>query len=271
MSRAAHWDVAAYALGVLDEREAEKFEEHLAGCWACAGELESMLPVVNLLSEVDGDNLAAAEQSRSDGRMLDRMIVEVGAHRKRARTRQILAAAASVAVLATASGVSLFAGGQLFGGDNGTSPNVSAQGGNTTTGAPITPNPNGTSGPGIGGPGSAGLGTGEDGEKFTVRDNETAVEATLVLETKIWGTQVSYSLTKLKGPRTCRLVVFRESGSTEVLNTWTVPASGYGTAEQPQPLVLSTTTATPRNDLERIQVQSITDDGVAEPLVTIRV
>lgn len=267
MSRAAHWDVAAYALGVLDEREAEKFEEHLAGCWACAGELESMLPVVNLLSEVDGDNLAAAEQSRSDGRVLDRMIVEVGAHRKRARTRQILAAAASVAVLATASGVSLFAGGQLFGSDSGSSPNVSAQGNPTATG-PATPNPNGTGGPGIGGPGTSGLGTGEDGEKFTARDSETGVEATLLLETKIWGTQVAFELTKLKGPRTCRLVVFRESGSSEVLNTWSVPASGYGTAEEPQPLLLSTTTATPRNDIDRIQIQSVTD-GVAEPLVTV--
>lgn len=265
MSRAAHWDVAAYALGVLDEREAEKFEEHLAGCWACAGELESMLPVVNLLSEVDGENLATAEQSRSDGRVLDRMIVEVGAHRKRARTRQILAAAASVAVLATASGVSLYAGGQVFGGGNG-SPNVSAQG--DPTNGPVTPNPNGTGGPGIGGPNGQTGGVGEDGEKVSGRDGETGVEAELVLETKIWGTNISFQLTNLKGPRTCRLVVFRESGTTEVLNTWTVPPSGYGTKEEPQPLLLSTTTATQRNDIDRIQIQSVTD-GVAEPLVTL--
>lgn len=264
MSRAAHWDVAAYALGVLDEREAEKFEEHLAGCWACAGELESMLPVVNLLSEVDGDNLMTAEQSRSDGRVLDRMIVEVGAHRKRARTRQILAAAASVAVLATASGVSLYAGGQFFGSDSGSSPNVSAQG----TGVPITPNPNGTGGPGIGGPTGQTGGISEDAEKFSARDNETGVEAQLLLESKIWGTQIAFQLTKLTGPRTCRLVVFRESGTTEVLNTWNVPPSGYGTKDEPQPLLLSTTTATPRNDIDRIQIQSVTD-GVAEPLVTV--
>src|SRR5262245_4760110 len=114
MSRAAHWDVAAYALGVLDPQESERFEEHLAGCWACAGELETMLPVVNLLSEVDGESLLTAEQSRSDGRLLDRMIVEVGAHRRKVRSRQWLAAAAAVAVLAATTGVSLVAGGRMF-------------------------------------------------------------------------------------------------------------------------------------------------------------
>ncbi|MEJ3743636.1 zf-HC2 domain-containing protein [Actinomycetes bacterium KLBMP 9797] len=263
MSRAAHWDVAAYALGVLDEREAERFEEHLAGCWACAGELESMLPVVNLLSEVDGENLATAEQSRSEGRVLDRMIVEVGAHRRRARTRQILAAAASVAVLATASGVAFYAGGL---GGNETGGNVSAQNTNPGATGPATTNP-GSGGPGIGGPG----GLSEDGERFPVEDGDTGVKIELVLETKIWGTQIGYMLTNLTGPRTCRLVVIRESGSTEVLNTWTVPPSGYGTKDEPQPLLLQTSTATPRNDIDRIQVQSISDEGVAQPLVTVPV
>ena len=45
----AHVDVGAYALGVLDEQGARDFEEHLAGCDACAVELERLLPVVALL------------------------------------------------------------------------------------------------------------------------------------------------------------------------------------------------------------------------------
>jgi hypothetical protein len=44
MSREQHFDVASYALGVLDEADSERFEEHLADCWVCAGELESFLP-----------------------------------------------------------------------------------------------------------------------------------------------------------------------------------------------------------------------------------
>ncbi len=264
MSRAAHWDVAAYALGVLDPQEAERFEEHLAGCWACAGELESMLPVVNLLSEVDGESLITAEQSRSDGRLLDRMIVEVGAHRRKVRSRQWLAAAAAVAVLATTTGASLVAGGRLFG-DGGTPSDVVA---GARTSAPATPpaNPGGSGGPGIGGPD-----IGEDGEPFSATDVQTGVEAKLVLETKTWGTQVSFQLTKLTGPRKCRLTVVREDGTKEVLNTWSVPPAGYGTKEEPQPLLLQTSTATPRNEIDRIQVQQVTKEGVVESLVEVPV
>ncbi|MFC0531027.1 anti-sigma factor family protein [Phytohabitans kaempferiae] len=265
MSRAAHWDVAAYALGVLDPQEAERFEEHLAGCWACAGELESMLPVVNLLSEVDGESLITAEQSRSDGRLLDRMIVEVGAHRRRARSRQLLAVAAAVVVLATTTGVSLLAGGRWLG--NGSTPSdVVAQGGGTS--APLTPSvPSGQAGPGIGGP----QGVGEDGERFAATDVQTGVEATLVLETKTWGTQVSFQLTKLTGPRQCRLMVLREDGTKEVLNSWSVPPPGYGTKEEPEPLLLQTSTATPRNEIDRILVQQVSKDGVVESLVEMPV
>ncbi|GAA4731585.1 anti-sigma factor family protein [Phytohabitans rumicis] len=267
MSRAAHWDVAAYALGVLDAKEAERFEEHLAGCWACAGELESMLPVVNLLSEVDSESLVTAEQSRSDGHLLDRMIVEVGAHRRRARSRQLLAAAAAVVVLALATGLSLFAGGRLFG-ESSTPRDVVAQSNNTpSTSAPATPADPDTNGPGIGGPG----GLSEDGEEFSATDVQTGVDAKLVLETKIWGTQVSFQLTKLSGPRQCRLMVFHENGKSEIVSSWTVPTSGYGTKDEPQPLVLQGSTATPRNEIDRLQVQAVSDAGVVESLVTIPV
>lgn len=263
MSRAAHWDVAAYALGVLDPQESERFEEHLAGCWACAGELESMLPVVSLLSEVDGESLITAEQSRSDGRLLDRMIVEVGAHRRKVRSRQWLAAAAAVVVLATTTGVSLVAGGRIFG-DSGTPRDIVAEG----TTPPLTPpaQTGGTSGPGIGGPEVS-----EDGEPFAATDVQTGVEAKLVLETKTWGTQISFQLTKLTGPRQCRLTVVREDGTKEVLNSWSVPPAGYGTKEEPEPLLLQTSTATPRNEIDRIQVQQVGKDGVVESLVEVPV
>ncbi|GAA4459014.1 anti-sigma factor family protein [Phytohabitans houttuyneae] len=263
MSRAAHWDVAAYALGVLDPQESERFEEHLAGCWACAGELESMLPVVNLLSEVDGESLITAEQSRSDGRLLDRMIVEVGAHRRKVRSRQWLAAAAAVVVLATTTGVSLVAGGRLFG-DGGSPTDVVA--GGTTPPASAPANPSGSGGPGIGGPELS-----EDGEPFSATDIQTGVEARLVLETKTWGTQISFQLTKLTGPRQCRLTVLREDGTKEVLNTWSVPPAGYGTKEEPEPLLLQTSTATPRNEIDRVQVQQVGKDGIVESLVEVPV
>src|SRR6185295_11798001 len=52
MMQEQHFDVAAYALGVLDERDAARFEDHLIDCATCAIELESMLPVVDILSDV---------------------------------------------------------------------------------------------------------------------------------------------------------------------------------------------------------------------------
>jgi hypothetical protein len=48
-----HFDVAAYALGRLDERDSEHFEEHLIDCDACARELEELIPVVEFLSHAD--------------------------------------------------------------------------------------------------------------------------------------------------------------------------------------------------------------------------
>jgi hypothetical protein len=213
---------------------------------------------------VDGESLITAEQSRSDGRLLDRMIVEVGAHRRKVRSRQLLAAAAAVVVLATTTGVSLVAGGRLFG-DGGSPSDVVAQGSTT---APVTspPDAGNPSGPGIGG-----QELGEDGEQFAATDVQTGVEAKLVLETKAWGTQVSFQLTKLTGPRQCRLAVLRADGSKEVLNTWAVPPAGYGTKEEPEPLLLQTSTATPRNEIDRIQVQQVTKEGVVESLVEVPV
>ena len=63
-----HWDVAGYALGVLDAHDTAVFEEHLASCQRCADELEALLPTVALLSDVDVDALLAAEQSQLEER-----------------------------------------------------------------------------------------------------------------------------------------------------------------------------------------------------------
>lgn len=54
---AEHGDVAAYALGVFDEQETAAFEEHLETCRQCQAELESLLPVADLLAEVDAGAL----------------------------------------------------------------------------------------------------------------------------------------------------------------------------------------------------------------------
>ncbi|MDF9814968.1 zf-HC2 domain-containing protein [Streptomyces sp. SPB162] len=37
-----HADVGAYALGLLDDADATRFETHLAGCASCMGELDEL-------------------------------------------------------------------------------------------------------------------------------------------------------------------------------------------------------------------------------------
>ncbi|ASW54219.1 zf-HC2 domain-containing protein [Plantactinospora sp. KBS50] len=261
MSRADHWDVGAYALGVLDAEDTARFEEHLAGCWACAAELEGLLPVVDLLGEVEADALPPVGRQPADDAMLDRMLVTVARSRRRTRRHQTLAIAAGLVVLVMATGGALAVGRQSAARTTAAPPPPSAA-------ASATPGPgdtwvDGQPGPGFGGPDL------EGGEKLTATDDTTGVRADLILASKAFGTQLSFALSRLPGPRNCRLVVLRHSGGAEVVSTWTVPVTGYGTASESMPLMLQAATAVPREDIDRIQVQSIDEKGVATPLVTV--
>ena len=48
----AHTDVGAYSMGLLEERDRHEFEDHLAGCPACAAELADLSPMKGLLRKV---------------------------------------------------------------------------------------------------------------------------------------------------------------------------------------------------------------------------
>ncbi|WBB89343.1 zf-HC2 domain-containing protein [Verrucosispora sp. WMMC514] len=255
MSRVDHMDVAAYALGVLDEQDMERFEEHLATCWACAAELETMVPVVGLLSDIDEESITALEQTHSDPVLLDRTLVALRTHRRRARFRQVLATAAAVVVFGGLTGV-------VFSNltDSSTAPPLA---GPTT--APVDPpgdRPGNPSGPGFGG-------NEQEGEQVDVTDPATGVEATFWLTSKDFGTKMDFSLGKLPGPRTCRLVVVRDDGSTEVVSTWSVPDGGYGTNTNTQKLALSAATSTKRDDIKQFEVQEIDSRGATDTLVTV--
>src|SRR5690348_15604781 len=186
MTQEQHFDVAAYALGVLDERDAARFEDHLIDCPACAIELESLLPVVDILSDVDADALVATEQSRRDGIMLKTMIGEVKRERRRANSRRLYSLAAAVVVFAMLSIGALFAGGQWLGGSDAP---TSEQRSSTQ----LDPLPLAQGGTGIGGPDLK-------GERLTGTDPRSGVVADVGLERKDWGTQVSFAVSNIKGP-----------------------------------------------------------------------
>ncbi|NGM11647.1 anti-sigma factor family protein [Verrucosispora sioxanthis] len=255
MSRVDHMDVAAYALGVLDEQDMERFEEHLATCWACAAELETMVPVVGLLSDIDEESITALEQTHSDPVLLDRTLVALRTHRRRARFRQVLATAAAVVVFGGLTGV-------VFSNltDSSTAPPIA--GPTTAPVGPPTDRTGNPSGPSLGG-------NEQEGEQVDVTDPATGVEATFWLTSKDFGTKMDFSLGKLPGPRTCRLVVVRDDGSTEVVSTWSVPDGGYGTNANTQLLTLSAATSTKRDDIKQFEVQEIDSRGATDTLVTV--
>ncbi|MEE6262913.1 zf-HC2 domain-containing protein [Plantactinospora sonchi] len=246
MTGEAHRDVASYALGVLDERDSSRFEEHLAGCDTCAVELESLLPVVDLLGEVDGRDLVAVEEYDTDSPHFERVLAAVGEDRRRARSRRLYTLAAGIVLLAMLTGLGFFAGARSVG------PDVTAQ----PPGTPGDPWPSGR-------PGSP------DGERFDTTDRTSGVHADFVVESRPFGTRVFFALSGLSGPRVCRLVLLPESGPAEVISSWSVPPAGYGTAAQKQPLMLQASSATERTRIEGIRVEEVNDRGEATPLVTL--
>ncbi len=257
MSRVDHMDVAAYALGVLDEQDMERFEEHLASCWACAAELETMVPVVGLLSDIDAESMTALEQTQSNPVLLDRTLVAMRTHRRRARFRQVLATAAAVVVFGGLTGVgfaSLSA--------ESTAP---PQGSGPSTNGPLEP-PTTRSG----NPGGPGLGGNkQEGEQVDVTDPTTGVKGTFFLDSKDFGTLAAFTLSRLPGPRECRLVVVREDSGTEVISSWSVPPGGYGTNSNPTALTLYATTSSKLEDVKHFRVEQVDAKGTASPLLTV--
>jgi len=256
MMQEQHFDVAAYALGVLDERDASRFEDHLIDCPACAVELESFIQVADILADVDADALVAAEESRRDGLVLKQMIGEVKKERRRANSRRLYSLAAAVVVFAMLSIGALFAGGQWFGTDQQQAPTTAQR-----SSGPEQLDPLPLSDGGIGGPDLT-------GERVGTTDARSGVRLDAALEPKDWGTQVQFVVSNIKGPLTCRLVAVRTDGGSEVLSSWTVGEKGWGTAERAEKLQLTAVSSLPRDKIAHLQVQSVSANGTTDTLVT---
>jgi hypothetical protein len=326
----AHVDVAAYALGALSDRESSQFEDHLVGCATCAAELESMVQVVTMMSDVSlGDVTGEAPpvvgpytaatgiptigglppaapplpppatppppaftgpmtvpgapqvppmtpppaapvtdprreepMARRDDRREELLEERRGDRRgdlrapaslpaptpiergrpKRRRGGVVLLAAAA-AVVGAVGGGALVAETGYF--DPPAQPSVTA-----ADDEPVAPIP---------------------GEKVSATDKQTGAHVEASLDGKVWGTKVSFLVTKIEGPKTCRLVAVRRNGDTEVLSTWTVPDGGYGYEVRPQPLALTAATSIRSKDITRLEVQAMADGGDPSTLVSVRV
>ncbi|MFJ7147522.1 zf-HC2 domain-containing protein [Streptomyces sp. NPDC100445] len=106
-----HRDVGAYALGVLDEAEAFRFEDHLMECPRCAAHVTGFGPTARqLMLYRRATPRFVHPMTRPGPRMLERLLGEL-ARRHRARRRRLLyGLAASVALAVAGPAVVAFTG-----------------------------------------------------------------------------------------------------------------------------------------------------------------
>jgi Putative zinc-finger len=94
-----HTDVGGYALGLLEAADRQAFEEHLAGCRACAAELAELSGMKGLLTGIDPVDPPADEPSEAEVTDLVRRRAE--SQRRHTRRQVLLSAAAGVGLATT--------------------------------------------------------------------------------------------------------------------------------------------------------------------------
>ena len=224
----AHTDVGAYSMGLLEERDRRKFEDHLAGCPACAAEVAELSPMAALLRGVElgeaesagaagGEPAAGREPGSGDVTELLRR--RARRQRQRRRWQVALGAAAGIVLIGGGIGVGIAAAPQ-----NG----------------PPPPPPLALT-----------------GQLHSATDPGTGVAGTVGLVAKAWGTQVTLDLSKVHGPAECELVAVSRTGERRVVMGWLVTAPGDGVPGHPAHLVIRGGTSIPRSDLSRVDVDVV--------------
>jgi hypothetical protein len=235
-----HTDVAAYALGLLDENDRRAFEDHLTHCTLCAEELGDFAGMAEMLSDVPPVKPPPADEENVDGgELIDLLRRRKVAARSRRR---------GTAVLGAAAGVVLLAGGALAG--------VLAKGdGAARHGA-------------MPGHSASFDEVFRVGERVSASNATTGVTGLVAMRSKGWGTEVGIRLNHLKGPLVCRLVAVTRSGGRHTVTEWRVPPQGHGTSGSTASLEVHGGTAVGRADLARFDVEI---EGSGRKLLSIPV
>ncbi|MFJ4782114.1 zf-HC2 domain-containing protein [Streptomyces sp. NPDC088794] len=107
-----HRDVAAYALGVLDEADAFRFEDHLMECARCAAHVTEFGPITRQMMLYRRATPRFVHPMAKPGpQLLDRLLGAVAARHHAGRRRFLYAVAASVAIAAAGPGIAMYASG----------------------------------------------------------------------------------------------------------------------------------------------------------------
>ncbi|MGW2641663.1 zf-HC2 domain-containing protein [Streptomyces sp. NPDC001348] len=106
-----HRDVGAYALGVLDEAEAFRFEDHLMECPQCTAHVTEFGPTARQLMLYRRATPRFVHPVAQPGpRLLDGLLDAVAARRRVGHRRFLFGLAASVVFAVAGPGVALYAG-----------------------------------------------------------------------------------------------------------------------------------------------------------------
>ncbi|MEV7735825.1 zf-HC2 domain-containing protein [Streptomyces sp. NPDC088921] len=129
-----HRDVGAYALGVLDEAEAFRFEDHLMECPKCAAHVTEFGPVTRQMMLYRRATPRVVHPMAQPGpQLLNRLLGEVATRHRARRRRLLYAVAASVVLAVGGSTLALTAGG-----DPGRTSSVEATDGRSGVWAQVT-------------------------------------------------------------------------------------------------------------------------------------
>lgn len=110
-SQDRHHDVGAYALGVLDEVDAFRFEDHLRDCPRCAAQAAEFGSAARQLMLYRRATPRAVHPFAGPGpRLLDRLLDEVTARRRAVRRRSLFAVAACAVFAVGGTVVAVVAG-----------------------------------------------------------------------------------------------------------------------------------------------------------------
>ena len=214
-----HTDVGAYSMGLLEEQDKRAFEEHLAGCPACAAELAELSPMAALLRGVEFRGVEPAGQEPDGAKVTD--LIRRRARQQRHRRRWQVALGAAAGIVLIGGGISL--------------------------GIAAAPEHAGPPAPALA----------LTGQRHSATDPGTGVAGTVGLVAKAWGTQVTLDLSKVRGPAECELIAVSRTGERRVVMGWLVAAPGDGVPGHPAHLVIRGATSIPRNDLARVDVNVV--------------
>ncbi|HET9140511.1 zf-HC2 domain-containing protein [Actinophytocola sp.] len=246
--RVDHVDVAAYALGILDEPDHAAFAEHFARCARCRAEYREFADLPMLLDQLkpapDKRGKPARAPALPGKRVLSGALERVSTVRQgRRRVVWLGAAAAAVLLVAVPVVVGNLAGRQ----------NTPVAGPTVTVKAPAETTTNL--------PPETGTDVVAGARTVSGTSPQSGVGATIGIEPETWGTKINLELRGVVGPLDCKLVAVSQGGDTYDVISWSVPPAGFGVPSSPEPLRIQGGLSLPAEDIAMFSVRR--PDGTA--------